>query len=112
MVEFSRVEYANTQTQEEENVIMTSHSYDRDPYGTQVTTQFAESPFTQVRSHSHSHPDDPRYKKGPSSKENNGDVAAYQMWTERQGSSIKFFIRVGGVTREYDVDGNLVTPNK
>jgi RHS repeat-associated protein len=103
-IEFSRVEYNKDGA--EKSFVSTSHSSENENFGGRETSEIQDIGI--LISHAHSHPisnspNPSSYKE--SNGQQSGDVGAYQVWQERQGQTIRFFVRYNGVTREFDVYG-------
>ncbi|MDH5382117.1 MAG: hypothetical protein OEW75_14775 [Cyclobacteriaceae bacterium] len=110
VVEFSRIEF--TAFENLNNQITTSHSQNSDSYGSLSVREIIKNENKKLISHTHSHlnsnqpiPSTPEHTKGSKT----GDTGAYQAWSEKQsGTTIKFYIRYNGVTREFDKNGTEI----
>ncbi|HMM16243.1 MAG TPA: RHS repeat-associated core domain-containing protein, partial [Petrimonas sp.] len=112
-VEFSLVEFSDKA--EMKNVITTSYSKDHESYGSLIVKNLLRNDSKLVN-HTHSHTKDnypfPSNEYNTAVEGASGDVGAYKIWSKRQGSSFKVFVRHNGITREFDLNGNKIKKKK
>jgi len=112
-VEFTLLSYF--QNDETQNMITTTHDEKSDTYGAALISRLVEG-NVQVLSHTHNHPADnggwPSSTGNSSVEGSSGDLGAYEYWYKRQPAGFKIFLRYQGVTREFDVKGHEIKPNK